>query len=470
MAAPSLGTCGMIMMILNGVLSTSLLVAGKMMQDIDWPFFRTLGCSSCTLFVLISARIIFTRTTLPDETQLTWLAFRGFFGALSTFFQLLAVRCGTAPGDIAALASVNTVFAAVFGRIVLGESLLLLQGIALVCSATGSVLISRPRFLFGAHAADTAEEGTVWIGFIMAVAAGMAQAWVAISARKANKCPVLVLSLSPAFFLMAMFMLLPATPLVSESSMDRLLEAPGTTTLFVALFLVMQIGAVGSNSAGASWCPAAVSATTSTCSKMVSGYIAQALLFGKAPGALTLCGAAIMMVAVLIMALARLPQLNRSASGSMIDPASQESAGVQTAEFIEEQVDDTFPATSTSLEDAETESLASFIAAEFGTVSPHEKEIRHRRVHSNQPPTIVDFVAKQKAASAATRKADFAQKEAERLKKESERLNKEAKLAKQKAQRVAKEKAEFAQKEAERVDKQEAQQIGAASFVSVVAV
>jgi len=103
---------------------------------------------------------------------------------------------------------------------------------------------------------------------------------------------------------------------------------------------------------------------------MVSSYIAQSLLFSEVPEPLTVGGAALMLSAVVVTAMARLPgkhDLPAVATGS--DPE------VQPDPKSRDDISN----------DDDNESLASFIAAEFVEWEPHEKHVRLRRPGAQDP-------------------------------------------------------------------------------------
>jgi hypothetical protein len=154
------------------------------------------------------------------------------------------------------------------------------------------------------------------------------------------------------------------------------LEAAG----FIGLMLSGALCAIVACSAGARWCPAAVSATVSTGMRMICGYIAQVAIFGHLPEWLTLFGASLMLIGVTIMSIARASEPQGSSCHG--DLEAKQDASSQPVEVLSES------AVSTSSEAADnddTESLASFIAAEFAEFSPHEKPIRLRRFARSLP-------------------------------------------------------------------------------------
>jgi drug/metabolite transporter (DMT)-like permease len=290
---------------------------------------------------------------------LLWLFFRGFSGASTFILKVLAVGLGASPGDVAALGSINTVVAAMLGRVFLGEPLGWAHGCAVGLSVSGAVLVSQPSFLFE----SSTEGGAPWLGYIMAALAGFTQACVFISVRKSESVSLWLHLLSPVPFLTLGFVSLPLTPLVDDLSMKRLEQSPleGVGIVFVLLFL--HAVAALSNSTASKLCPAALSATVNTSSSMIFGYLAQTLLFDDVPNLVTICGATLMLSAIVIMAVARSP--SRSTTTTAADKYA-----VGGGEEI--QADD---------DRSETDSLSSFIAAEFSARAGHvvADVVRQRR-------------------------------------------------------------------------------------------
>lgn len=353
----------MLMMVVNGVMSAALVVSGKLLQEVEWPYFRVLAVSNFMICICLATGIFAAQVPLPTVNQAKWLMLRGMFGSATFVLQVSAVRIGSAAGDAAALASINTVVAALLGRVFLGEKLEWMHGLAVMCSISGATLISKPSFLFDSQG----HEGSAkWFGYGLAAASGLTQAFVFISARKSNKSSFLLLNLSPAAFCALTFAVVPFLPFVHDYSTSSMIEAPGVAIAFVVVFFVIMLVAQSTNSAGSSWCPAAVSATVNAGSKMVSSYLAQSVFFGKTPELVTMIGAAMMLLAVVIMAAARLPGRRGSSSQIEVDAEPEE----------EESSHDAFD---------DDESLASFIASEFVELTPHTKSVRLRRQGARDP-------------------------------------------------------------------------------------
>mmetsp|Transcript_26231 Transcript_26231/g.47930 ORF Transcript_26231/g.47930 Transcript_26231/m.47930 type:complete len:385 (+) Transcript_26231:42-1196(+) len=354
---PSRGVLGMLLMLLAGVLDSFLVITGSFAKEMQWPYFRLMAASAGVVFASSGALTLVWHCPLPDMQQFKWLLLRGGFGALTFVLMISSVRLGASAGDAAAMASINTVVAALLGRLLLAEKLQLVHGLAVTCSIAGSLLICRPGFLFGTP-------NPAFAGYLVAAASGFMQACVFISARKLNGTPVQLLNMSPAGFCVIAFGLLPSTPLLEDFSLQPVWDHPLLGLSIVAAYAALLASGIVTYSVAGMWCPAAVSATMTTGSKMLSGYLAQTLLFAQSPEVITLFGAVLMLAAVVIMAAAR--SVGQEAPGEGEQTEAATSPGTAKQEQGEEE---------------ETESLASFIAAEF--VAP-EGGLRQRHANAKK--------------------------------------------------------------------------------------
>jgi len=287
-------------------------------------------------------------------------------------------------GDVAALTSVNMVVAAFLGRVLLGEALRWIHLFALACSLVGATLISQPSFLFPDSGSGSDSR---WVGYVLAPASGFFQAFVFISSRKSAGTSAWLHLLSTMAQCGLAGLLLPFLPAVSDHTLEPLGELPLLAVGWLALILGSIFVTSLSTSVASRWCPAAVSATTTTAVRMSCSYTAQVLLFGEDLGALTLLGAALMLVGVVAMAGAR-------AAGPRAEPQAEAADGSPALplEALREAAG----------EEAETESLASFIAAEFVDRSPHDKAVRQRRAPMGSEPAAQQIGAMAAVASVAS--------------------------------------------------------------------
>merc|ERR1712113_1058119 len=91
------------------------------------------------------------------------------------------------------------------------------------------------------------------------------------------------------------------TGITDEAPLGTLARHP-----FIALAWltgVMLLDSINSmtTSVGAQWCPAAASSTIFTSTQMTLGYVADIVVHGTTPDALTIIGASLMLLAVMFM-------------------------------------------------------------------------------------------------------------------------------------------------------------------------
>jgi len=124
-----------------------------------------------------------------------------------------------------------------------------------------------------------------------------------------------------------------------------ILDAPLDAVFILVLLVTVTFIANFTATAGAKRCPAAVSATLMTAVNMGVGYLAQVFVFRQPPTAAAICGACLMFVSMVIMALSRLPFRQKIVGDAA--PSSPRSVA------------------STVSTDTATHSFASFIASEY---------------------------------------------------------------------------------------------------------
>eukprot|EP00929_Paragymnodinium_shiwhaense_P069017 TRINITY_DN34826_c0_g1_i1.p1 TRINITY_DN34826_c0_g1~~TRINITY_DN34826_c0_g1_i1.p1 ORF type:complete len:382 (-),score=40.51 TRINITY_DN34826_c0_g1_i1:46-1191(-) len=358
-------TVGILFMVLAGFGSTGQLVVSKAMQSAGLPYYQLLSMSSaisCGIFAVLAG---LCQAPLPDRKSLKWVLMRGIASAGMLGSMIAAVQLGAPTGDVAAVSSVNTVFAALLGRAFLGEPLQLSHIVAVLCCIGGGVLISKPEILFGSSVG-----GVPAVAYLMAVSSGFWQAMIAISARKASKTSPWFLNICATVVGAVGFGVLPFTPLTDEPALSVLVQRNlDLGALGVVGNTIMFVVVIGASTLAAIMCPAAITATVSVSSRITSGYVADVLIFGVSLDILSCCGAALMLTAVLVMASARKPSQETPPESPPESPeAGQQSSAAAAA-------------------DDETDSLASFIATEFVAEKGYQESVRHRRptVASDSP-------------------------------------------------------------------------------------
>ena len=219
------------------------------------------------------------------------------------------------------VSGVDIIAAAFFGLIFLGEKISLLHFVALALSAVGAIFISQPGFIFGQKQQNL-------LGSFLALLSGFFQAASFICARKSAHISVAVLTFSSLLLAVFMSLMPPLLPMVHAAKWQIVVAEPWKAMSLVLILLVLSTLSIALPAAGATRCPAAVSATVFTSSCMVSGYVSQIIFFKEVPGILTLLGAASMLLSVVLMALPALPEKSPAmADGSAVTSLDDLSRG-----------------------------------------------------------------------------------------------------------------------------------------------
>ncbi len=209
------------------------------------------------------------------------------------------------------VSGVDIIAAAFFGLIFLGEKISLLHFVVLAVSAVGAIFISQPGFIFGHKQQNL-------LGSFLALLSGFFQAASFICARKSAHISVAVLTFSSLLLAVFMSLMPPLLPMVHAAKWQIVVAEPWKAMALVLLLLLLSTLSIALPAAGATRCPAAVSATVFTSSCMVSGYVSQIIFFKEVPGILTLLGAASMLFSVVLMALPALPEKSPDATDATV--------------------------------------------------------------------------------------------------------------------------------------------------------
>lgn len=113
--------CGVLLMICTGVFVTCEMVTSKVIDHKGWPYWYLLACACLVASLATGAVLWFLGTGLPSSSELKWVLSRSIFGDLHWYLAILAVILGAAPGDVAALTSIDITAAALLGLVFLGE-------------------------------------------------------------------------------------------------------------------------------------------------------------------------------------------------------------------------------------------------------------------------------------------------------------------------------------------------------------
>lgn len=342
---------GVVCLSLQAIFVTLLLVLSRQFLEWGWPYFTVMGLTHSLCAVVIIAGIRLSGTNGPAPHVRKWVLLRGMFGCGAFAAQLIAVRSiGT--GDVATLTSVNTVVAALLARSFLGEALSWPHAVSFCSTVVGAGLIARPSFIFGDGDAEGQSSAA---GYVLAIASGFFYAGAFVCSRKATGSSVWHLTLVVVSITAIVCFVLPHTSLVQEEDIKQV-EGPmwRIVGMMGVLLLSTLLGWV-TLCAGAKWCPAALSATTMTCVRMVLGYAVQVMVFDTKLDPITLFGAGLMLLSVLLVATARSPPTSVAASAE--DGRADEAGTISMAQA--EVRDD----------GAATPALAAFIAEECAEFS-----------------------------------------------------------------------------------------------------
>jgi len=359
---------------------TGQIVAGRVLKEAHWPFFRLLALCLALAAAALMSYCFWAKVPFPNRRTGLWVVLRGLAGLLNFLFLSMAVRVGASPGDVAALASVNTVVGALFGFLFLGEQLTLKHGIAVGCTVVGAIMISQPDFIFGSGKHEGVNSSDLAQGYIFAILGGAAQAGIAICSRKTGPMSVMWPTISTMVQSAICFVVLSWTPLLEDYTIAPALDDPLQALGWFALLLFQCTTAIGTSSCGAQWCPAAVSTTVNTAARMVWGYLAQVIIFGTSIELVTTLGALLMLAGVVIMACSRTPPKSDAPTkqGSSQELKATNSEGSLDVSDVALEAQPNNNAEDDD-EDDDKESIGSFIAAEFACQSPHsEINVRHR--------------------------------------------------------------------------------------------
>lgn len=268
-----------------------------------------------------------------EQREVKWVLLRGLFGCISNVLNVCAVLAGADVGSVGALCSVNTVVAALLGRLVLDEPLRPVHCVAVLLSLVGAVLISDPKEAMKSM-------GTSLFGNGLALLGGVALGGMFISSRKSGGASFFMLTTSAMGQRGIVCWVLSFIPVVPDGNFRALADSvPKTMLLFAALTVILIMSNLLATVASKN-CPAALSSTVFTGTQMATGYLLDIIIFRSVPKTLTVIGAVLMFCAVVTMALTRLPAKALEATPSARRESRESSlasfAASEFAEVVEE--------------------------------------------------------------------------------------------------------------------------------------
>jgi len=350
---------GMLAMAAAGAGASICMTLCSLVHEWQIPYYRLSGAAEIVMAAGLAIMILRNdELSKVQAHEWKWIVMRGAFGSATAVFAWAAVAEGAPVGDASSLGSVNVVVAALLGRAFLGEPLSLFHILALVCSIVGTVLVTKPEAIMGAAGPSA---NTAWFGHALALASGMSSGGLFIASRKSQGISPLVMSFSVSLQEGLSLWIVTSIGLVEDGPLEPLLADPAKGLgLFLSFALLLGV-CIYTISLGSQLCPAAASSTIFTSVSMVLGYVAQSIIHHQHPDELTQLGAALMLLAVALIAVARWWQSKAVSARELAEPLLAEDGG---------NVSEVVPAA-----EERPETLASFIASEFSG----PKSIRQRR-------------------------------------------------------------------------------------------
>merc|ERR1712070_730709 len=130
------------------------------------------------------------------------------------------------------------------------------------------------------------------------------------------------------------FLILALAGFFKEPAIGKTLEQEPLRVLLCTVGLLLLIfGSAGAISAGSAMCPAAASSTVYMFTSMTLGYIAQSLIHHEMPYAITLTGAALMVLAVILMSVPKRGKYAEHDEVNLTD-TSEESSSEETSDNV----------------------------------------------------------------------------------------------------------------------------------------
>ena len=308
---------------LVAALFTNLIMTiGKLMQGWGWPYFVLAGLASVFISCGLAVTMACQKSYHLETREVKWVVARGFFSSMLNVLNIGATLAGAHIGSVAALGSVNTVVAALLGRLVLGEPLTKWHVLAMCLFLIGAVLISDPQEAL-------ASMGSSLLGNFLALLAGVSLGFALISARKAGQASSTMLTFSTMAQRVIVCWVLALILGPADGDIQALADSPTKSIFYFVMLLLVILLANSFAAMSSKLCPAALGATLLTGGQMISGYLLDIFMFDKAPKIIAIVGASLMLLAVITMTLTRLPAKNVEADS----PASL--ANFVAAEYAE---------------------------------------------------------------------------------------------------------------------------------------
>lgn len=287
------------------------LVMSKFMKGWELPYLFLAGSAALVIAFGLAMAMLLQGAWYLERREVKWVMLCGFFGCINSAMNPLAVLAGADVGTVGALGSLNTVVAALLGRLVLQEPLGKVHLLAVGLSVLGAVFISDP-------VEAVASMGSSLLGNMLALCGGIAQGGIFICARKSGGASSMMLSTSAMTQRWIVFWILAFA--VPDGRFQSLTASPGNSALLFLGLTVIISAANLLTMVASKKCPAALSSTLMTGSQMTTGYLLDFAVFHSVPKVRTMLGATLMFFSVVTMALTRLPAKSHVPESTMEVP------------------------------------------------------------------------------------------------------------------------------------------------------
>uniref|UniRef100_A0A7S2JCR2 EamA domain-containing protein n=1 Tax=Zooxanthella nutricula TaxID=1333877 RepID=A0A7S2JCR2_9DINO len=294
---------GMMLIATSGVANSMMFTLLPVMQRRGLPFYFSVGTAQLLLSAAMAAAVWRSgQLASVEASKWKWVFLRGVTGGLLGVFGVWAVACGARLGDVSSLQCINAVVAAILGRAFLGEQTRSLHIVAIGLSLVGAVLVTESYTVF--LPGPGGGPPPPWAGYALACASGAMSGLTFVAGRKSKGVNVLVMSTSVCLHEGGIMLLMPCFGLVRDAPLDVVWRSPWAVLGFFALGGGFFCITVMSLNSGAERCPAAAGSTIFSSASMTTAYAGQVVVLGQVPRALTLFGAALMLLSVAVMAMA----------------------------------------------------------------------------------------------------------------------------------------------------------------------
>ena len=279
---------GLFMALLSSLLFSLSSVVMKKMEAFSFGEFAM--TQNIALLVLTIPPLAYCKAPVLPKNNKLYLFLRSIFGVASYFFLFHAFM-HLPLGDATVILSSTPVFVTIFGRIFLQEPCDLPRAFVILLTTVGLVLVAQPPFLFG----DASNGETLqWKGVASALACNIIGSSIYILLRVLQDIHVLTILLSTS--IVGFAITVPIVYFVGFSSAflrwENIWKISGMSVLIFSTQL-LKTKALQLEEAG----PVAILSS----SNVAFSFLLQYLLFGEDLSIMSLIGAGIILVAIIVL-------------------------------------------------------------------------------------------------------------------------------------------------------------------------